>query len=85
MTLQSQADLVSRSVFSVICEWIDPYTKSDPLTNGLTNWPITYFAGGYNRADNTMADPISVPVVRYLLMQGNLILSLAINSSFLKI
>ena len=37
---------MSGLVFSVICEWADPCTKSDPLANGLTNLPITYFVGG---------------------------------------
>ena len=44
--VKSQAHLVGGSVLSVIGEWVDPCTKSDPLANGLTNWPITYFAGG---------------------------------------
>ncbi len=36
----------SGSVFSIICELVDPCTERDPLANRLTNWPITYFAGG---------------------------------------
>ena len=32
---------MSGSVFSVICEWVDPCTKSDPLANVLCGWVIT--------------------------------------------
>ena len=36
----------SGSGIRVICEWVDPCTKSDRLAIGLTSWPITYFARG---------------------------------------
>ena len=37
--IKSRADLVSGSVFSIICEWVDP---SDPLANYVIGgWVIT--------------------------------------------
>lgn len=39
--IKSQADLISGIVFSIICEWVDLYIKSNLLASKFTYWQIT--------------------------------------------